>query len=113
MARFGPEGGVAQLVTRPNVPFGTGGERVIVNPITMFTVYVLRDSEEKLYKGVTNDLPRRLSEHKQGKTITTSKMQNLMVVYTEEFDNFPTARKREIYLKTAAGRRYLHRTLEV
>ena len=56
---------------------------------------------------MTNDLERRLAEHKRGKTKTTSKMNNLKVVYTEEYDTLKEARKREIYFKTAAGRRFL------
>jgi putative endonuclease len=72
-----------------------------------FYVYVLRDNKNKLYKGVTNNITRRLKEHRSGKTRTTSNMEDINVVYTEIYDNFPEARKRELYLKTAAGRRFL------
>ncbi|MBL8029690.1 MAG: GIY-YIG nuclease family protein [Candidatus Doudnabacteria bacterium] len=34
----------------------------------MYTVYVLRDKDGKLYKGMTKDLERRLKEHKYGHT---------------------------------------------
>ena len=77
----------------------------------MFTVYVLRDDSDKLYKGLTNNLERRLKEHKSGHTVTTSRMANLKVVYTESFKDFETARKRELYLKSAAGRRFLKKVL--
>ncbi len=73
----------------------------------MYTVYVLRDEKGKTYKGVTNDLQRRLREHLAGGTKTTSRMIGIKVAYTEIFDNFVDARKRECYLKTAAGRRFL------
>lgn len=73
----------------------------------MFIVYVLKDRNDRLYKGVTNDLNRRFKEHRRGKTRTTSKMNNLEVVYTEEYNIFAEARKRELYFKTAAGRRFL------
>lgn len=73
----------------------------------MFTVYVLKDKKGKLYKGVTNNLQRRLYEHKLGHTITTSRMQDIEVVFTENFDSFKEARKRELYLKSAAGRKFL------
>ncbi len=56
---------------------------------------------------MTNNLERRLREHKGGHTVSTSKMVNLRVIYTEEFNSFEDARKREIYFKTAAGRRFL------
>jgi putative endonuclease len=73
----------------------------------MYTVYVLKDVKGKHYKGLTNDLERRLREHKSGHTITTSKMQGLKLVYSETFNTFPEARAREKYFKTAAGRRFL------
>jgi len=76
-----------------------------------YTTYVLRDLKGNLYKGVTNDLERRLVEHQNGKTITTAKMKNISVAYTEEFDTFEQARKRELYLKSAAGRRFLKKKL--
>jgi len=34
-------------------------------------------------------------------------MGDLVVVYTEKYSNFAEARSREVYLKTAAGRRFL------
>ena len=73
----------------------------------MFTVYILKSSDGKLYKGVTSNLARRLKEHISGHTITTSKMRDLEVVHTEIYATFKDARKREVYLKTATGRRFL------
>ncbi|MFA6520503.1 MAG: GIY-YIG nuclease family protein [Candidatus Paceibacterota bacterium] len=73
----------------------------------MFITYVLKDKKGKLYKGMTNNLVRRLAEHFSGHTITTSKMIGLQLVYKEEYDTFEEARKRELYFKSAAGRRFL------
>ena len=73
----------------------------------MYTVYVLKDINGKFYKGMTNNLERRLSEHRWGKTKTTNKMSSFALAYKEEFNNFNDARKREIYFKSAAGRRFL------
>ncbi len=77
----------------------------------MYTVYVLRDNKGKLYKGLSNDLARRLKEHKLGKTRTTAKMEELKVVYKEEYEELVIARKRELYFKSAAGRRFLKKIL--
>lgn len=77
----------------------------------MFTVYVLKDVSGKLYKGVTNDIRRRLKEHRRGRTVTTSRMNNVQLIYSEEYDNFEEARKRELYLKSAAGRKFLKKKL--
>jgi putative endonuclease len=79
----------------------------------MYKVYVLKDNNGKLYKGMTNNLNRRLREHRYGKTITTSRMNNLMVVYIENYENLETARKRELYLKSAAGRKFLKKQLNM
>jgi len=77
----------------------------------MFTVYELKDKYGKLYKGYTNNLERRLREHRAGHTITTMKMEDINVVYTEKYDTFEEARKRELYLKSAAGRKFLKKIL--
>ena len=73
----------------------------------MYTVYVLKDSNGKLYKGMTNNLARRFNEHKGGHTRTTRVMGELKIVYTECCGTFEQARVRELYLKSAAGRRFL------
>jgi len=76
-----------------------------------YTVYILRDRNGKIYKGVSNNLQRRIKEHKKGGTRTTSRMSGISLVYTEKFDTFEQARKRELYLKSAAGRRFLKKIL--
>jgi len=77
----------------------------------MFITYVLKDKNGKFYKGVTNNFVRRFAEHNSGHTKTTSRMSNLKLVYKEEYDTFEEARKRELYLKSAAGRRFLKKIL--
>lgn len=79
----------------------------------MYTVYILRDKKGKLYKGFTNNLERRLVEHRSGHTQTTASMEILTVVYTEEYDNLKAARERERYFKTAAGRRFIKFKLNI
>jgi len=102
---YGP---LAQLATRPNVPFGTGGERFrMVEYRLMYYAYILQDADGKLYKGVTNNIVRRFREHNSGHTKTTKKMRGLKVIYTEAFNTFQEARAREKYFKTAAGRKFI------
>ena len=55
---------------------------------------------------MTNNLERRLKEHKRGKTKTTKKMQGIKLIYTEKYITFLEARNREKYLKTATGRKF-------
>ena len=73
----------------------------------MFTVYILKDTDNKLYKGITNNIRRRLSEHKRGKTQTTARMKNFELLYKEEYNNFEEARNRELYFKSATGRKFI------
>ena len=77
----------------------------------MYWVYVLtnQDSSRK-YVGFTNNMGRRLKEHNSGHTKST-KNQKWSVVYKEELKDRLIARKREKYLKSAAGRRYLQTVL--
>ncbi|MBP9748295.1 MAG: GIY-YIG nuclease family protein [Candidatus Pacebacteria bacterium] len=74
----------------------------------MYTVYVLQDEKGKLYKGFTNNLARRFRDHVSGNgSRSTSLMGSLEIIYTEEYDTLKEARNREVYLKSAAGRRFL------
>lgn len=73
----------------------------------MYVVYVLQDVTGKLYKGMTSDLKKRLIGHRQGNTRSTKNMRDLQIVYTEYCPDRASARLREKYLKSAAGRRFL------
>jgi len=77
----------------------------------MYYVYILQSEDKKFYKGVTNNLDRRLKEHRLKRTKSTSYLNNLKIVYKEEYNNFPEARKRELYFKSAAGRRFLKKLI--
>lgn len=77
----------------------------------MYSVYVLKDGKGNFYKGMTNDLKRRIAEHRRGKTKTTKKMNGLKVVYKEEFSDKNETRKRELYFKSSTGRRFLKKEL--
>lgn len=74
-----------------------------VNPVTssMVYVYVLRNSlKSRLYTGFTRDLQKRLIQH-------ASKKPNYELVYYEASLNVSDAIKREKFLKTGPGKRYL------
>jgi putative endonuclease len=78
----------------------------------MYTVYVLQSDDKRLYKGFTNNLDRRLEEHKNKTVKTTRNFINIQVIYTEQCQDRISARKREKYLKSSAGRRYLKNILQ-
>jgi len=51
-------------------------------PIKFYYVYILLSlHDENFYIGLTNDLKRRLSEHKRGKNISTAKRLPLRLIY--------------------------------
>ena len=67
-----------------------GGQRPTRQSKTMknYWVYILTSNNNKvLYTGVTNDLERRVAEHKEGKSSSfTSKYNVTKLVFCEQFD---------------------------
>ncbi|MEX0362599.1 MAG: GIY-YIG nuclease family protein [Allomuricauda sp.] len=55
---------------------------------------------------MSTNIERRLKEHNKGKTESTKSCTPWEVVHTETFETRTEARKREKYLKSAAGRRW-------
>jgi putative endonuclease len=65
-----------------------------------FYVYVLASKTGTLYTGVTNDLERRVREHKAGDIAGFTKKYNVnMLVYYEEFEQVYEAIEREKQIK--------------
>jgi len=77
--------------------------------VQMYALYNNVNSE--IYIGITQDLERRLKEHNSGKNRYTKAFKPLKVFYTEIFDDYNSARQREIYFKTTKGRRELRKKL--
>ena len=61
----------------------------------MFTVYVLRNCDGRLYVGHTSDLERRLAEHNSGLSRWTSKWGPWDLVHQEGFETSGEAMIRE------------------
>lgn len=75
--------------------------------------YILKSLKDgRLYTGSTNDLRRRLEEHKKGKVYSTQNRLPIELVYFEGCLNDHDARKREKYLKTSWGKRYIKSRLK-
>ena len=76
----------------------------------MYKVYVLKSlSAAKSYTGITDNIERRIVEHNSGKHFYTKRYTPWRVLYTEELLDRVAARKREKYLKSASGRRFLEK----
>ena len=74
----------------------------------MFYVYVLRSEKDgNFYVGFTSDLKKRIEEHNQGLTKSTKYRRPLELIYYEASRHRIDAMRREKYLKTTYGRRYI------
>ena len=74
---------------------------MIKPPVTKYYIYILSNkTDSTLYVGVTNDLVRRIYEHKNKLADGFTKKYNLnKLVYYEVTPTIETAIKREKYLK--------------
>lgn len=79
----------------------------------MFYVYVLRsDIKETFYTGFTSDLLTRKKRHDMGQVRTTKNWRPLTLVYYEFCLTKKDALHREIYLKTAWGKKFIKNRLK-
>jgi len=68
--------------------------------IRTYWVYILASRSRVLYVGVTNDLSRRVKEHREGLVPSfTRRYRVTRLVYFEEFDDIRVAISREKQLK--------------
>ena len=66
----------------------------------MWYVYILQCRNKALYTGVTNNINRRIEDHKQGKGgHYTSYNRPKKILYTEEFKDKSEAENRELQIK--------------
>lgn len=66
-----------------------------------WTVYILRCGDGTLYTGVTNDMPRRLAAHNNGKGAKYTRGRGpLALVYSEQHRTRSRAQKREAEIKS-------------
>jgi putative endonuclease len=78
-----------------------------------YYVYVLRSKLDcKFYTGFTSDLENRLKEHNSGNVYSTSKRIPFEIIYFEFCLNRDDAVRREKYLKTTYGKRYIKNRLK-
>jgi predicted GIY-YIG superfamily endonuclease len=76
----------------------------------MVTVYILLSiKDNSTYVGMALDAKVRLKEHNNGKNRYTKGHMPWKIVHTELFDDWKTARIREKYLKSTAGKNWLHK----
>ena len=80
----------------------------------VYYVYVIRSERDgSLYKGITNNLERRLVQHSVGKNQSTKNKGPYRLVYFESCTDRTEARKREEYFKSGSGREQLKGSLNI
>jgi len=73
-----------------------------------FYTYVLESLKDSdYYIGFTNNLRKRIEEHKKGLSFATKFRRPFKLIYFEGCLNQEDAKRREDYLKTTQGRRFL------
>ena len=70
-------------------------------------VYILLLSNKQLYTGFTQNLKERLKQHKKGQVTSTKYRRPLKLIHYEVYSRESDARRREKYLKTTEGKRFL------
>jgi len=70
-------------------------------------IYILKCSNNTFYTGITWNLRKRLSEHKQGLSTFTRGRLPVHLVYYEIAKNIQEARKREIVIKDMSQKKKL------
>ncbi len=78
-----------------------------------YYVYVLLSkTDNNLYTGYTKNLLQRLKEHNSGKVASTKHRRPLELIYWEGCLNQKDATRREKYLKSSWGKRYIKNRLK-
>ena len=80
-----------------------------LNLLFMFSIYVLKSFKNgKRYVGYTGkSVQERLMEHNSGKSAFTGQNKPFMLIYSEEYQTKTEAMKREKFLKSGQGRKFL------
>ena len=79
----------------------------------MYYSYVLQsEKDNEFYIGLTKDLKLRFEKHEKGLVESTKNRRPLKLIYYEACLNQKDATKREKYLKTYNGKRFLHNRLK-
>ncbi len=73
----------------------------------MYYTYFLFLKNKNIYKGISNNLKRRILEHSQGKVTATKNYRPFKLIGYEAYVLKSDAIRREKYLKTTAGRKFL------
>ena len=79
----------------------------------MIFVYALFDRKSsEIYVGMTNNIERKVAEHRRGQSKYTRKFKSIECLLLEEYASYGEGRKREKYLKSGCGKEFLKEILK-
>jgi putative endonuclease len=100
---------------RPACPVRKFGLSVYKNGISngawYYTYVLLSETKGNLYTGTTKNLNQRLKQHNDGLVFSSKNIRPLQLIYFESCLNKDDAYRRERYLKSGMGKRYLRNRL--
>ena len=73
----------------------------------MYYIYILLLSNKQVYTGFTATLRKRIQQHKVGSVKSTKLRRPVKLIHYEAYLKESDARRREKYLKTTEGKRFL------
>lgn len=74
----------------------------------MIILYVIKSITDSFrYVGITNNLKRRLNQHNNRLNKSTKSYRPFKLILSEKYKSYEEARKREIFLKSGVGRKFL------
>lgn len=71
-------------------------------------VYILKCADGTHYTGITNNLQRRMREHRDGKSKSTRHKRPCSLLFVTETVSYYEARSREVYIKRYGAARFLN-----
>ena len=68
--------------------------------VNMYFIYIIKNSADKLYVGITSNPEKRVSCHNQKRGANFTKyVSDFKIVFLEQYETLAQARKREIQIK--------------
>ena len=77
----------------------------------MYYVYILKMCNNQFYTGFTKDLRTRIKAHNSGKVKSTKLRRPLELIHYEAYKIESDARRREKYLKSSEGKKFLRQQI--
>ncbi len=77
-----------------------------------YYVYLLEGKDKSWYIGYTADLGKRFASHNKGENKATKSTRPWKLIYCEAYRSRIDAKKRERFLKSGSGRRFLKNQLK-